>query len=72
MKRDRGITLIALAITIAVLMILASVAIRTLTAEDGLLSETRRGIQQQEELTKNEEDYFEELQGASSTDFLGE
>ncbi len=36
-KSNRGITLIALVITIIVLLILAGVAVATLTGENGLL-----------------------------------
>lgn len=38
MKRNKGITLIALVITIIVLLILAGISIATLTGENGLLS----------------------------------
>ncbi len=38
----RGITLIALVITIIVLLILAGVTIRTITGEDGLLRKSTK------------------------------
>ena len=37
-KKERGITLIALVITIIVLLILAAVSIATLTGENGILA----------------------------------
>ena len=39
--RDKGITLIALVITIIVLLILAAVSIATLTGENGILIRAR-------------------------------
>ena len=39
-RREKGITLVALVITIIVLIILAGVAIMTLTGEEGILSKT--------------------------------
>ena len=41
MKKNKGITLIALVITIIVLLILAGVSIATLTGEDGLLTRSQ-------------------------------
>lgn len=41
MRDTRGITLIALIITIIVLLILAAVSIATLTAENGILSKAK-------------------------------
>ncbi len=38
---NKGITLIALVITIIILLILAGVAIRTITGEDGLLRKNK-------------------------------
>lgn len=38
MKKERGITLIALIVTIIVLLILAGVSIRTLTGDNGILN----------------------------------
>lgn len=61
-KRQRGITLIALVITIIVLLILAGISIATLIGENGLLTkaiETRKNtemaeIKERAELVKNE------------------
>ena len=47
--RDKGITLIALAITIIVLIILAGVAISMLSGENGILNQAARAKEQTEE-----------------------
>ncbi|MCI8636954.1 MAG: hypothetical protein HFJ36_03755, partial [Clostridia bacterium] len=39
-KKEKGITLIALVITIIVLLILAGIAIATLTGENGILNKS--------------------------------
>lgn len=44
MKQERGITLIALVITIIVLLILAGVSIAMLTGENGLLSRSKNAV----------------------------
>lgn len=44
MKQERGITLIALVITIIVLLILAGVSIAMLTGENGLLSRSKSAV----------------------------
>ena len=45
LKRDNGITLIALVITIIVLIILAAISIAVLTGEDGLITKAKQGAQ---------------------------
>ena len=47
-KENKGITLIALVITIIVLLILAAVSIATLTGENGILSQAGRASEQTE------------------------
>ena len=42
MKQSKGITLIALVITIIILLILAGVAIATLTGENGLITRVKQ------------------------------
>ena len=42
MKKNKGITLIALVITIIVLLILAAVSIATLTGENGILTQANK------------------------------
>jgi len=41
MKKNKGITLIALVLTIIVLLILAGVTIATLTGDNGILSQAK-------------------------------
>jgi len=41
-KKDKAITLIALVITIIILLILAGVAIATLTGENGLITRVKQ------------------------------
>ena len=48
MKKDKGITLIALVITIIVLLILAGVTIATLTGDNGILAQASRAKQESE------------------------
>lgn len=50
-KQEKGITLIALVITIIILLILATVSIATLTGENGIVSKTHTA----QEKTKREE-----------------
>ena len=42
MKRDSGITLIALVVTIIVLLILAGVSISMLTGENGIITQAKK------------------------------
>ena len=63
MKNTKGITLIALVITIIVLLILAGVAIATLTGENGVLTRASK--------TKTETEIAEVIEGAK-TDVFGE
>jgi len=46
MKKDTGITLIALIITIIVLLILVGVTILTLTGENGLIRKNTRSFRE--------------------------
>ena len=55
MKRERGITLIALVITIIVLLILAAVSIATLTGENGILSKANDSKMKSVEETEKEQ-----------------
>ena len=53
-NNKRGITLIALVITIVVLLILASVSIATLTGDNGILMQAQKAKKSTEEAAKNE------------------
>lgn len=48
MKRNKGITLIALVVTIIVLLILAGVSIATLTGENGILEKVNQAKKETE------------------------
>ena len=51
-KRNKGITLIALAVTIIVMLILAGVTMATLTGENGIISQAKKA----KEASKKAED----------------
>ena len=54
-KDTKAITLIALVITIIVLLILAGVAISTLTGDNGILTNAKKAKQQTDETSRNEQ-----------------
>ena len=54
-KGEKGITLVALVITVVVMLILAGVAIATVVDGDGLFSKTRQATELYENVTENEE-----------------
>ena len=54
MKKNKGITLIALVITIIVLLILAGVSISMLTGENGILTQAQRA-KKETEISSEEE-----------------
>ena len=53
-KKERGITLIALVITIIVLLILAGVSIAMLTGQNGILTQAQKAKSETENAAKNE------------------
>ena len=55
MKKERGITLIALVITIIVLLILAGVSLRLVVDEDGILERTTTAVDKMNKETDKEE-----------------
>ena len=57
--KERGITLIALVITIIVLLILAGVSIAMLTGENGILAQAQRAKNETENAQKDEEGVLE-------------
>ena len=65
MKKERGITLIALVITIIVLLILAGVSIAMLTGENGILSQAQRASEQTD-IGKEKEDIALAYNGAKT------
>ncbi len=54
MKKEKGITLIALVITIIVLLILAGVSIAMLTGENGIITQAQKAKENTEQAAKNE------------------
>lgn len=54
MKKESGITLIALVISIIVLLILATVSIQTLIGNNGLLTKAEHAIQSNEDAQEEE------------------
>ncbi len=54
LREDRGITLIALTITIIVLLILAGVSIASLTGENGILGKAQIAGEKTKEATAKE------------------
>ena len=54
-KRNKGITLIALVITIIILLILAGVTIMTLTGENGILNSAKTAREENNKATATEE-----------------
>ena len=65
MKNQKGITLIALVITIIVLLILAGVTIAMLTGENGILNQAQEA-KEQTEINSAEEKLKLAIMGASA------
>ncbi len=66
-RKSKGITLIALVITIIVLLILAGVSIATLTGENGILTRAREATEKTEEATEEEQRKLAMLEAATNT-----
>ena len=60
LKQNKGITLIALVITIIVLLILAGVSIAMLTGENGILSQAAKAKEETEKAQANEAGILDE------------
>ncbi len=69
-KNNKGITLIALVITIIVLLILAGVSIAMLTGNNGILTQAQRAKNETENAQKNEEgvldNYAQYIEGSTN------
>ena len=61
LKEKRGITLIALVITIIVLLILAGVSISMLTGDNGIITQAQKAKEKTEEAKIREEQQLESL-----------
>ena len=55
LKKEKGITLIALAVTIIVMLILAGVTIATLTSENGIINQSSK-VKETNKVAKTEEE----------------
>ena len=53
-RKNSGVTLIALAVTIIVMLILAGVTMATLTGDNGIISNARKSASKSEEAKKEE------------------
>ena len=62
MRKDRGITLIALVVTIIVLLILAGVSISTLTGQNGILNRATEAKEKKETAKSGEQSALSELE----------
>lgn len=76
-RNNRGITLIALVITIIVLLILAAVSISMLTGENGILTQAQRAKEKTEAAASEEElnlslldEYISKYTGDNNLDFI--
>ena len=74
LKENKGITLIAMVITIIVLLILAGVSIAMLTGENGILTQVQRAANETENAAQNEaaildeyNEYLNNVTGGGST-----
>ena len=68
MKNNKGITLIALVITIIILIILAGISISILTGQDGMIAKTKAAKQNMENATIEEQDQLNTLYGSLATE----
>ena len=67
LKSKKGITLIALIITIIVLIILAGLSIAVLTGEDGLITKAKQGAQNYQNAAVEEQERLNTLYGELGT-----
>ena len=68
LRINRGITLIALVITIIVLLILAGVSISMLTGQNGIITQAQRAKEETEKSAKEEESALGSLEDYMQTD----
>ena len=61
MKRERGITLIALVVTIVVLLILAGVSINALFGNNGIIEKAKEAQNKMDKATENDQKEINEL-----------
>ena len=70
LKKNQGITLIALVITIIVILIMAGVTINTITSQDGILGKARLAADNNAKQAKVEEINLE-IVGLKAEDAMG-
>ncbi len=68
MKKNRGITLIALVVTIVVLLILAGVTIAMLTGENGILVRAKEAKEETQKVTEEEQRQLAVLNASMNTE----
>ena len=75
LRSKRGITLIALVVTIIVLLILAGVSIQMLVGESGILEQAKNAVEKYKEAEKDEEKALdkleEQLENINYNDYIG-
>ena len=71
MKNNKGITLVALVVTIVVLMILASVSIGAIFSEKGIIQQATDAKKQHEDARRLEEENLNELLGEYKNSMSG-
>lgn len=71
-KKEKGITLIALVVTIVVLLILAAVSISTLTGENGIITQAKKAKTLTKEKEKEEEEELYNLESKINELLTGE
>ena len=72
MKNNRGITLVALIITVVIMLILAGVAIAAIVDGDGLFNRARQATESYEEAARNESDQIKTLMNEIDEYLTGE
>lgn len=60
-KKEKGITLLVLVIMIIILLILASITIKIILGDNGLLSETKKSLNEWNKVSKSEEEELSKL-----------
>lgn len=65
-RKNYGITLVALVITIVILLILAGIAIASLTGENGLITRAKQAKEETEEAQRKEEEQLAELEALAT------
>ena len=61
MRREKGITLVALVVTIIVLIILAGISINLVLGENGIITKSKQAKEKSEQATLNEQTALNEI-----------